>query len=163
MEFLYSAFSVFNNEDIIAYFEQMGIPLKEEDHGRMFPVSNSAKSVVDTLVHNLRQNGVEIKLDSAVQTIKFGDDFHTIDLDNGEKIGAKAVVAVGGKSVPNTGSTGDGYPWAQKAGHTITKLYPTEVALTSNEPFIKKKLLQGISLRNVALTLYNICMLCTQE
>ncbi|HLS66183.1 MAG TPA: NAD(P)/FAD-dependent oxidoreductase [Pseudogracilibacillus sp.] len=155
-KFLYSAFSVFNHEDIIAYFEQMGIALKEEDHGRMFPVTNSAKSVVDTLVHHLRQNGVEMKLNSAVRTIDYGDEYHVMSMENGDTIQAKAiVVAVGGKSVPNTGSTGDGYPWAQKAGHTITKLYPTEVALTSNEPFIKKKLLQGISLRNVALTVLN--------
>src|SRR5699024_4441303 len=65
------------------------------------------------------------------------------------------VVAVGGKSVPHTGSTGDGYPWAKKAGHTITELYPTEVALTSNEPFIKEKRLQGLSLQNIAISVLN--------
>ncbi len=58
-------------------------------------------------------------------------------------------MAVGGKSVPQTGSTGDGYPWAEKAGHTITELFPTEVPVTSNEPFIKEKTLQGLSLRDM--------------
>lgn len=155
-KFLYSAFSLFNNEDIIAYFEQMGIPLKEEDHGRMFPVSNSAKSVVDTLVSHLKRNGVEIKQNTAVKTIDFGENVHMVHTVDGQTITAKTVVvAVGGKSVPNTGSTGDGYPWAEKAGHTITELYPTEVALTSKEVFIKKKLLQGISLRDVALSVLN--------
>src|SRR5699024_8033860 len=62
------------------------------------------------------------------------------------------VIAVGGKSVPHTGSTGDGYAWAKKAGHTITELYPTEVALTSKESFIRDRTLQGVSLRDVAVS-----------
>lgn len=65
------------------------------------------------------------------------------------------MLAVGGKSVPHTGSTGDGYAWAEKAGHTITELFPTEVPITSNEPFIREKILQGLSLRDVALSVLN--------
>src|SRR5699024_3094463 len=68
-KFLYSAFSIFDNEDIINYFENMNIKLKEEDHGRMFPVTNSAKSVVNTLVNHLEKNGVDIKLGSPVKAI----------------------------------------------------------------------------------------------
>src|SRR5699024_749480 len=72
---------------------------------------------------------------------------------NGEEIEAKKVIlASGGKSVPKTGSTGDGYIWAKECGHTITELYPTEVPLTSDEAYIKKKSLQGLSLGDVALT-----------
>src|SRR5690625_3245945 len=70
-KFLYSAFSVFNNYDIIDYFEEMGIALKEEDHGRMFPVSNSAKSVVDTLIKRLHDLNVEIRLSTPVQALHF--------------------------------------------------------------------------------------------
>lgn len=154
--FLYSPFSVFNNYDIIDYFEGMGVALKEEDHGRMFPVSNSAKSVVDTLIRKLEELHVEIRLETPVNTVNYGEKAHTIYLKNGEEVEAKAlVIAVGGKSVPHTGSTGDGYAWAEKAGHTITELYPTEVALTSSETFIKDKSLQGLSLRNVALSVMN--------
>lgn len=152
-KFLYSAFSVFNNEDIIDYFESMGIALKEEDHGRMFPVTNSAKSVVDTLVRHLENLGATIKLSTPVEAIDYGEKHHTVILKTGEHIKTKSVViAVGGKSVPHTGSTGDGYAWAKKAGHTITTLYPTEVPLKSNETFIRNKTLQGLSLRNVALS-----------
>lgn len=155
-KFLYSAFSIFNNDDIIDFFEGIGVQLKEEDHGRMFPVSNSAKSVVNTLVNKLHEYGVDIRLSTAVEAIHFTEKLHTVLLKNGEKVATKAVViAVGGKSVPHTGSTGDGYAWAKKAGHTITELYPTEVALTSNEPFIKNKALQGLSLRDVALSVLN--------
>lgn len=155
-KFLYSAFSVFNNYDIIDYFEGIGVSLKEEDHGRMFPVSNSAKSVVDTLIRKLDELNVEIKLNTPVNAIHFTEDVHDVLLKNGTKITTKSVViAVGGKSVPHTGSTGDGYAWAKKAGHTITELYPTEVALTSAENFIKNKLLQGLSLRDVSLSVLN--------
>src|SRR5690625_5164614 len=155
-KFLYSAFSIFNHYDIIDYFEGMGIALKEEDHGRMFPVSNSAQSVVNTLINRLKELQVTIRLESPVKAIHYDTTSHTVILQNDEKIKTKSVVvAVGGKSVPHTGSTGDGYAWAKKAGHTITDIYPTEVALTSNEAFIKNKSLQGLSLRDVSLTVLN--------
>ncbi|WP_099158828.1 NAD(P)/FAD-dependent oxidoreductase [Virgibacillus ndiopensis] len=155
-KFLYSAFSVFNNYDIIHFFENMGVQLKEEDHGRMFPVSNSAKTVVNALINKLHELEVEIRMNTVVNAVHYDEHEHTIILEDHEKIRTKSVViAVGGKAVPHTGSTGDGYAWAKKAGHTITELYPTEVALTSNENFIKNKSLQGLSLRDVSLSVLN--------
>ncbi|MFC2948699.1 BaiN/RdsA family NAD(P)/FAD-dependent oxidoreductase [Virgibacillus sediminis] len=154
--FLYSAFSVFNNYDIIDFFESMGVGLKEEDHGRMFPISNSAMTVVNALINKLEELQVEVFLETPVKAVHYGETEHTVILENQEKLNTKAIVlAVGGKAVPHTGSTGDGYAWAKKAGHTVTELYPTEVALTSNEPFIKNKSLQGLSLRNAALSVLN--------
>ncbi|MDQ0343442.1 putative Rossmann fold flavoprotein [Lederbergia wuyishanensis] len=155
--FLYGAFSVFNNEDIIRFFENLGIELKEEDHGRMFPVSNKAQSVVDALLTQLDLLGVAIKVNSPVQEILFSDHHIAgILLESGEKIACKSVVvATGGKSVPQTGSTGDGFPWAIAAGHTISELFPTEVPITSSEDFIREKTLQGLSLRDVALSVLN--------
>ncbi|MGX6443095.1 NAD(P)/FAD-dependent oxidoreductase [Neobacillus sp. K501] len=156
-KFLYSAFSIFSNEDIIAFFEKLGIELKEEDHGRMFPVSNKAQSVVDALLTQLEKLKVKVFTNSPVANVIYRDgQVAEVLLKNGSKIGAKAVViAVGGKSVPHTGSTGDGYSWAEKAGHTITELFPTEVPVTSNEPFIKNKSLQGLSLRDIELSVLN--------
>lgn len=155
--FLHSAFSIFSNEDIILFFEKLGIALKEEDHGRMFPVSNKAQSVVDALLMRLDELKVTIKTNSPVADIQFQPEkSHTVKLHSGEQFHAKAVVlAVGGKSVPHTGSTGDGYGWAEKAGHTITDLFPTEVPLTSSELFIKNKALQGLSLRDVEVSVLN--------
>ncbi|TLS39047.1 NAD(P)/FAD-dependent oxidoreductase [Pseudalkalibacillus caeni] len=155
--FLFSAFSVFNNEDIIDFFEGLGIQLKEEDHGRMFPVSNSAKDVVNALLNEVEELGVEIKVNTPVETVLYDKGaVKGIRLQTKEEIYAgNVIIAVGGKSVPHTGSTGDGYAWAEKAGHTITDLYPTEVPLTSEETFIKQKTLQGLSLRDVALTVLN--------
>src|SRR5699024_9305227 len=144
-KFLYSPFSVFNNYDIIDFFKEMGVALKEEDHGRMFPVSNSAKTVVNALINKLDELGAEVFMNSPVKAVHYDENEHTIILENGSKIDTKSlVIAVGGKAVPHTGSTGDGYAWAKKAGHTVTALYPTEVALTSNEKFIQDKSLQGL-------------------
>ncbi|WP_110944914.1 BaiN/RdsA family NAD(P)/FAD-dependent oxidoreductase [Paenibacillus phocaensis] len=155
--FLYSALANFSNKDIIAFFEGLGIKLKEEDNGRMFPVSDKAKTVVDALINQVRSQGVQIRVNSPVEEVLY-DKGRTIGvrLKSGEVIESRTViVAVGGKSVPHTGSTGDGYAWAERAGHTITELFPTEVPLTSNEPFIQSKELQGLSLRNVSLSVWS--------
>lgn len=152
-KFLYSAFYTFDNEDIIAFFEGLGVKLKEEDHGRMFPANDSAQSVVNTLVRQLKNLKVDLRLEEKVVDLSYGDEYHQVILKSGERFRTRAiVVAVGGKSVPHTGSTGDGYRWAQKAGHRITPLYPTEVPLTSKESFIKKQVLKGLSLRDVGLS-----------
>jgi predicted Rossmann fold flavoprotein len=155
--FLYSAFSIFNNEDIIRFFENLGIKLKEEDHGRMFPVTDKAQTVVDALIQQLHKLKVEIRTNTPVKTVNYENGKTVgVTLQTDEILQSRAVVvAVGGKSVPHTGSTGDGYAWAKKAGHTVTELFPTEVPVTSNEPFIQQKILQGLSLRDVAVSVIN--------
>ncbi|MCM3714959.1 NAD(P)/FAD-dependent oxidoreductase [Alkalihalobacillus oceani] len=155
--FMHSPFSVFNNEDIIQFFEGLGIELKEEDRGRMFPVNDKAATVVETLLGQVKALGVEIRTNTAVRSVEYTEDaVSQVLLKDGGQLPTKAVIiATGGKSVPHTGSTGDGYPWAEKAGHTITELYPTEVPITSDEPFIKAKSLQGLSLRDIELTVFN--------
>ncbi|MEX2461134.1 MAG: NAD(P)/FAD-dependent oxidoreductase [Paenibacillaceae bacterium] len=155
--YLYSSFANFNNKDIISFFEGLGIPLKEEDNGRMFPVSDKAKSVVDALVNKVKEQGVHIRTLSPVKKVLYVDDrVLGVQLRTGEIINSsRVIIAVGGKSVPQTGSEGDGYAWAEDAGHSISELYPTEVPLTSSDSFIRNKELQGLSLRNVRLTVWN--------
>lgn len=155
--FLYGPFSVFNNEDIIDFFEGLGVALKEEDHGRMFPVTNKAKDVVNALLTEMDRLQVVMKLETRVDRLLMNDEkILGVRLTSGEEISAHSVIlAVGGKAVPQTGSTGDGYPWAERAGHTITTLYPTEVPLLSNEQFILSKELQGFALRDVAISVLN--------
>lgn len=156
-KYLYSALATFGNKHIIGFFEELGIRLKEEDNGRMFPVSDKAKTVVDALVGKVRSLGVDIRVNSPVDRVFYEDGRAVgVKLKSGETIrGGAVIVAVGGKSVPHTGSTGDGYAWAEEAGHTIVELFPTEVPLTSKEPFIRSKELQGLSLRGVALSVWN--------
>jgi len=155
--FLYGPFSVFNNEDIINFFEGLGVALKEEDHGRMFPVTDKAKDVVNALLTEMDRLNVVMKLETRVERLLMDDEkVLGVRLTSGEEIQAHSVIlAVGGKAVPQTGSTGDGYPWAERAGHTITTLYPTEVPLLSDEQFILSKELQGFALRDVAVSVLN--------
>ncbi|MHA0856452.1 BaiN/RdsA family NAD(P)/FAD-dependent oxidoreductase [Paenibacillus sp. CMAA1364] len=155
--FLYSAFGHFNNQDIMKFFEDLGIALKEEDHGRMFPITDKASSVVNTLLGEIRELGVKISTHSPVAEVLY-EHGHTsgVRLVSGEKMRSKRVIlATGGKSVPQTGSTGDGYPWAEAAGHTITELYATEVPIISQEKWIQSRELQGLSLRDVELSVWN--------
>ncbi|MCD8919155.1 BaiN/RdsA family NAD(P)/FAD-dependent oxidoreductase [Staphylococcus gallinarum] len=153
-KFLYSPFSIFDNESIIAFFESRGVKLKEEDHGRMFPVSNKAQDVVDTLVTTLHQNKVEVKEESTVEKVEYtSPDSFKVTLNNQKEYQSKSlIIATGGTSVPQTGSTGDGYKFATSLGHTITELFPTEVPITSAEPFIKDKRLKGLSLKDVGVS-----------
>ncbi|GIP15789.1 hypothetical protein J40TS1_14310 [Paenibacillus montaniterrae] len=157
-KFLYSSLATFSNYDIMNFFESLGIALKEEDNGRMFPVSNKAKSVVDALVGKVRALGVHIKVNSPVAKVLYENGkVAGVQLKSGEVYRCrKVIVAVGGKSVPHTGSTGDGYPWAEEAGHTIVELFPTEVPLISREHFIADKELQGLSLRDVELSVWSL-------
>lgn len=154
--FLYGPFSIYNNEDIIHFFETRSVALKEEDHGRMFPVSNRARDIVDVLLHELERLNVTILRATAVEKLLM-DDTRVFGIRTAtEEFTARAViVAVGGKAVPHTGSTGDGYAWAERAGHTITPLFPTEVPLLSQENFIKEKTLQGLALRDTAVSVLN--------
>ena len=155
--FLYSPFTIYNNENIIEFFEGLGVKLKEEDHGRMFPVSNRAQDVVDALINEMKRLKVDVRLNTPVGKLLMDDEkIYGVRLTDGTELRAKAVVvAVGGKAVPQTGSTGDGYPWAERAGHTVTELYPTEVPVTSKEPFIQSRELQGLALRDVAVSVLN--------
>jgi len=153
-KFLYGPFSVFDNEDIIQFIETRGVKLKEEDHGRMFPVSNKAKDVLQVFLDELDKNNVDIRFNTIVESlIVEKDKIKGVRLESGELIEAEnVIVTTGGKSVPKTGSTGDGHKFAKASGHTVTKLFPTEVPILSDEPFIKDETLKGLSLKDVALS-----------
>lgn len=155
-KFLYSAFSQYNNQDIIHFFESNGTALKEEDHGRMFPTTDRSQTIVETLHTKLKELAVTLYTEAPVKKILRKDNqIIGVALEN-QKIYAPCVIlATGGKTYPSTGSTGDGYRFSEAFGHSISPLYPTESPIRSEEPFIKKKTLQGISLRDVQLSVLN--------
>ncbi|MCG0238348.1 MAG: NAD(P)/FAD-dependent oxidoreductase [Firmicutes bacterium] len=155
--FLIRALQEFGSEEIIAFFEGLGVRLKEEDNGRIFPVSDRAATVAEALIRHVRELGVTIRLNTPVARLTYANGRCTgCILASGEAVPARAVVvAVGGCAAPETGSTGDGYAWARDAGHTITPLYPAEVPLTADEPWVRERTLQGLALRDVALTLWD--------
>ncbi|QQD85182.1 MULTISPECIES: NAD(P)/FAD-dependent oxidoreductase [unclassified Jeotgalicoccus] len=153
-KFLYGPFSVFDNESIISFVESNGVKLKEEDHGRMFPVSNKARDVLNVFLEKLEENKVTVQYSTEVQAVLSEDGKITgVKTSDNQTIHSKnVIVTTGGKSVPQTGSTGDGHKFAKTLGHTITELFPTEVPITSNEKFFKDGTLKGISLDDVALS-----------
>lgn len=152
-KFLYSAFYSFSNEQTIDFFESHGLATKTERGGRVFPESDHSSDVIRTLQQALEQAGVETALHTEVSEIlvipeekKAGG----VRLSDGKILPADAViVATGGCSYASTGSTGDGYDFAKKAGHKVTQLRPSLVPLEIEESFVKE--LQGLSLRNVSL------------
>ena len=153
-KFLYGPFSVFDNESIIKFVESNGVKLKEEDHGRMFPVSNKARDVLNVFLNKLEENKVEILFSTEVAAILSEDSkIKGVKCSDGQTFKANnVIVTTGGKSVPQTGSTGDGHKFAKMLGHTVTELFPTEVPITSSEAFFKEEKLKGISLDDVALS-----------
>src|SRR5699024_3058083 len=153
-KFLYGPFSVFDNESIINFVESNGVKLKEEDHGRMFPVSNKAKDVLNVFLEQLDQNKVDIRFETEVAAVLTEDDKITgVKTSDGDTFNARnVIITTGGKSVPQTGSTGDGHKFAKALGHTVTDLFPTEVPITSNQRFFTDGYLKGISLDDVALS-----------
>ena len=156
-KFLYSAFSQFNNYDIMSFFESNGVPLKEEDHGRMFPVANQSKAIIEGLAKKLKELNVTLILKSTVKQILTEDgQVSGVEIDDGSIYQAPCVVlTTGGKTFQYTGSTGDGYKFAKQLGHTVTPLFATESPIKSRDTFVKDKTLQGLSLRDIRLSVLN--------
>lgn len=149
--FLYSAFSAFSAEDVMNFFETAGVPLKVERGNRVFPVSDRSVDVVDGLVGAAKKAGVRV-LNREVKEVLAEDGHVTAVLcSDGTRIPCERVlIATGGCSYPTTGSTGDGYAFAEKLGHTIVPVRPSLVPMEVHEGFCS--LLTGLSLKNVLLT-----------
>ncbi|MCI8830735.1 MAG: NAD(P)/FAD-dependent oxidoreductase [Lachnospiraceae bacterium] len=159
--FLYSSFYGFTNQDIMDVLEKAGCPLKTERGGRVFPVSDKSSDVLKALTGILRRLDVEIHLNQPAEGLILERDSQSGEtLCRGiflpgrfekEVLGDAVIVATGGMSYPSTGSTGDGYMWAKKAGHKITALSP---ALTPFETEGDKAgRLQGLALKNIRVSI----------
>ncbi len=154
-KFLFSTFTHHGVQETIAWFENKGVTLKEENEGRLFPVTNSAKTIFDTLVSELKTTGVSIKTKAVVKAITFNkkEGLFSITLESGEVLKSQnCVVATGGTSRPETGSTGDAYAWMKKLGHTVVPNNFALVPLTLKNSWTKK--LSGLTLTNIKLTLF---------
>ena len=147
-KFLYSALKNFSSVDTVNFFESLGVKTKVERGGRIFPASDDAKEVIDALMKRLIILGVEVKTNSPVKEI-LAENKKIVGVFVGGKIfKADAVIlATGGASYPATGSTGDGFKFARRLGHTVTEILPALVPLETEEDFVKD--LQGLSLKNV--------------
>lgn len=151
--FLFHAFSVFGPKDTVAFFEKAGLKTKVERGGRIFPESDNAHDVLKTLLGYLTRNKVEMLGAAQVQKIIHqGRRIKKLILRNSEITGDNYIFCTGGLAYPATGSTGDGFSWAQELGHTICELRPALVPLKTKEPWVKD--LQGLSLKNVEANVF---------
>jgi predicted Rossmann fold flavoprotein len=149
--FLFSAFSHFDNLALIAALEAAGVPLKTERGGRVFPVSDKSSDILRAMEHIVRESGVEVRLNTCVDEILVHDGNVCGLKVEGRELGCDAaVIATGGASYPQTGSTGDGYTFAGALGHTIEQPVASLVPLTTNETWPRE--LSGLTLKNVTLT-----------
>ena len=136
------------------FFEEHGLKLKTERGNRVFPESDHSSDVIRTLQNALKQAGVEIRLFTEVKQIITGQQtVQGVCLKNGEKLYADAViVATGGFSYQSTGSTGDGYRFAEETGHTLVERQPSLVPFNTKESYVKE--MQGLSLKNVNVSIF---------
>lgn len=172
-KFLYSSFQNYTNMDIINFLEKQGVKVKEERGNRIFPISDKSKDVLDAFLRRLKELKIDIRTNSkaskievqngAVKGVRYINEKGNDVLENADKV----ILATGGKSYPNTGSTGDGYKMASSIGHTVTKIRPSLVPIvaanknTETEQILKEssvldslnlcKRLQGLTLKNVSI------------
>lgn len=154
-KFLYSAFYMFDNEQVISFFENQGLHTKVERGNRVFPVSDHSSDVIAALSRALRKQNVEVHLRTKAQNLLIKEGTVCgIALSDGKVMDADAViVATGGISYPSTGATGDGYRMAEDSGHGLVKSTPSLVPFETREDWVTQ--LQGLSLRNVTVSIYN--------
>lgn len=148
--FLFSAYQNFTNKDII---DLLDIPVKEERGNRIFPVSDTSKDVLDALIKVLKNEKVDIRTNAIVNDIIVkNNQVVGVKVNNEELDADKVIIATGGMSYSSTGSTGDGYKFAEKLGHTIDEPKPALVGfIVDNESKQLCKRMQGLSLKNVSL------------
>lgn len=147
--FLYSVFSQFDNHDIIRFFEDRGVKLKEEDHGRMFPTTDKSQTIISCLTDQMTQLGVSLKTQTEVVSVKKEDQTFLVRSKEEVFESSRLIVTTGGKTYPSTGSTGFGHDIARHFKLEVTDLEAAESPLLTEFPH---KTLQGISLDDISLT-----------
>lgn len=152
-KFLFHAFSVFGPKNVMDFFESLGLGLKIENNGRVFPKSDKAVDVLRSLKKYLELNNVKIACDSGIAGIDKKDGkIARLKLKNGEIFAGKYVICTGGKSYPQTGSNGEGFDFAVSLGHTLEKPIPALSPIVIKEKWTKD--LQGVSMENVGINIF---------
>ena len=148
-KFLYSSFYGYTNQNVIDFFEDAGVPVKIERGNRVFPTSDHSSDVIRALEREMKKAGVKVCLNTEVKSVEAENGkFNRVVLkDTTTQTSDACVVATGGLSYRSTGSTGDGFRFAESVGHKVTQCFPSLVPMETKEPWICE--LQGLSLRNV--------------
>lgn len=148
-KFLYSSFYGYTNQNVIDFFEEAGVPVKIERGNRVFPISDHSSDVIRALEREMKKVGVKVCLNTEVKSVEAEKGrFNKVVLkDTTTQTADACIVATGGLSYRSTGSTGDGFRFAENVGHKVTQCFPSLVPMETKEPWICE--LQGLSLRNV--------------
>jgi hypothetical protein len=153
-KFAYTALSHFSPDDTVSFFEKIGIEHKVEDWGKVFPMSDQASSMLDVLLYELNELGVNIVCDAPVKNITRKKDKFIIELENGQVYrGDRLIIATGGKAMPSSGSDGQGYDLATMLGHTIIDIFPALVQLKLEGSFFKQ--IEGVKFVGTAEIIHN--------
>ena len=152
--FLYASLAELDNEGLMRLIEGEGVPLKTERGNRVFPVSDHSSDIILALKRAMEKGNVDVRLNAGAESLLIEDGrIAGVKLETGESISANAVIiATGGVSYPSTGSTGDGYRFAEAAGHTIETPRASLVPIETRESWPAN--LMGLTLKNVRLTAY---------
>lgn len=151
--FLYSSFYGCTNQDVMRFFEELGLKLKVERGNRVFPASDHSSDVIRALTEEMKNQGVTLHLNSAVEKVISEKPGFVVQTADGRKLaGDSCIIATGGLSYPSTGSTGDGYRWAETFGHHTGGLSPGLVPIEAEEAWVSE--LQGLSLRNITAAVW---------
>ncbi len=149
--FMYSSYYSFNSQSTVEFFEEIGLRTKVERGNRVFPQSDKSSDVINVLVKEMKKLGVNINLKTEIYSVEKQNGKFKVKTTYGEEIFDKLVIATGGLSYPQTGSTGDGYKFAKKLGHSVTKLNPALVPLRTEKKSDFVTLAQGLSLKNISV------------
>ena len=154
-KFLYSSFYGYTNQDVIDFFASIGLPVKTERGNRVFPQSDRSSDVIKVLEKEMKAQGVVIHLYAKVRSVVAAEGrFSHLEMADGSRVdGDACIIATGGLSYQTTGSTGDGYEFARKMGHSITDTMPSLVPIETKEEYVPS--LMGLSLRNVRVTIFD--------
>ncbi len=148
-EFARAVLAAFPVAETIRFFEKLGIEHKVEEAGKVFPLSDQASSVLDVLLYELRELGVNIICDACVKTIAKQQQEFVVGLENGAVyLADRVILTTGGKAMPASGSDGSGYELAQQLGHSVTALFPALVQLKLDGPYFKR--IEGVKIVGTA-------------
>lgn len=159
--FLYSSLYSFTNENIMELLKEYNLDLKIERGNRVFPKSDKSSDVINTFQKILNKSNVNILLNSKVEDIVYEDNKFLVNINGENHNFHKLILSTGGKSYPTTGSTGDGYIFAEKMGHTVTEIRPSLVPIEIKDNWTKS--LQGLSLKNITLKAFKKDKLIHEE
>ncbi|MGI6772529.1 MAG: NAD(P)/FAD-dependent oxidoreductase [Acutalibacteraceae bacterium] len=152
--FLYSAFSKFMPTDTMDFFEAMGVPLKVERGDRVFPESDKSIDIANAIYDKAKLSGVKFLQCRATKLIVENGGIKGVETEKETILADRVIVATGGVSYPQTGSTGDGYKLAEKVGHTIIPLKPSLVPIETREKWCRD--LMGLTLKNISITVIDL-------